>query len=362
MTSGETEGALAFRREWISRKTRTSPEKLRVMMVVGESMSPTIGNGDIVLVDEGAQGKELVEGRVYVIRKGEEIYVKRFRKGVGKLMFLGDNRDMDYLDVTVNVGDEDGFKVIGRVLWAGKEFWRDGGAMFKELVLGLSVLSFAAAPSFAAKPMYGVKAVGGDTIVARDGDSTVIIRLYGIDAPDEGQMGHKAGEAALKAEAVDGTTPLIVSQIGKDTDQYGRVQAIVTRDGTCINKRLVYSGAAVVNPEQCQAPECQEWLAVQEDAKRSKISFWAIPGQPMPWDERKAHYREVEDKETGYIEGVQYSIENGRVMASVPEMPKAKFVDYPRPIFVYGGGTTTIHRVYHHYPPPIEPRSRYRVY
>lgn len=122
MTSGETEGALAFRREWISRKTRTSPERLRVMMVVGESMSPTIGNGDIVLVDEGAQGKELVEGRVYVIRKGEEIYVKRFRKGVGKLMFLGDNRDMDYLDVTVNDGDEDGFKVIGRVLWAGKEF------------------------------------------------------------------------------------------------------------------------------------------------------------------------------------------------------------------------------------------------
>lgn len=234
--------------------------------------------------------------------------------------------------------------------------------MLKKAILGFAVLSLAATTSFAAKPMYGVKAVGGDTIVARDGDSTVIIRLYGIDAPDEGQIGHKAGEAALKTEAVDGTTPLIVSQIGKETDQYGRVHAIVTRDGVCVNRRLVYSGIAVVNPEQCQAPECQEWLAAQEDAKRSKVSFWAIPGQPMPWEERKSHYREVEDKETGYIEGVQYNIENGRVLASIPEMPKAKFVDYPRPVFIYGGGTTIINRTFNYIAPSRERPSRYRVY
>jgi hypothetical protein len=120
-TSGETEGALAFRREWISRKTRTSPERLRVMVVAGDSMSPTIDDGDIVLVDEGCQGGELKEGRVYVIRKGDEIFVKRFRKGVGCLLFMGDNRGRDYLDVEVKEGDEDGFRVIGRVLWAGKE-------------------------------------------------------------------------------------------------------------------------------------------------------------------------------------------------------------------------------------------------
>ena len=84
-------------------------------------MSPTIEDGDIVLVDEGCQGEELQDGRVYVIRKGEEIYVKRYRKGVGCLLFRGDNRDRAYLDVEVKEGDEDGFKVIGRVLWAGKE-------------------------------------------------------------------------------------------------------------------------------------------------------------------------------------------------------------------------------------------------
>lgn len=120
-TSGETEGALAFRREWIRRKTSTSPERLRVMTVVGDSMSPTIEDGDIVLVDEGCQGGKLDEGRVYVVRKGEEIYIKRYHKGVGCLLFMGDNRDKAFLDVKVEPGDDDGFRVIGRVLWAGKE-------------------------------------------------------------------------------------------------------------------------------------------------------------------------------------------------------------------------------------------------
>lgn len=120
-TSGETEGALAFRREWLGRRTRTSPEKLRVMIVAGDSMSPTVDDGDIVLVDEGVRKEPLKDGLIYVIRKEDEIFIKRFRKGVGELLFLGDNRARDYQDVKVRPGEEDGFAVIGRVLWAGKE-------------------------------------------------------------------------------------------------------------------------------------------------------------------------------------------------------------------------------------------------
>ena len=82
-------------------------------------MSPTIDHGDVVLVDEGKA--DLVPDRVYVVRKGEEIYVKRFRKAPDALWFMGDNRARDFEDVKVFPGDENGFAVIGRVLWAGKE-------------------------------------------------------------------------------------------------------------------------------------------------------------------------------------------------------------------------------------------------
>lgn len=121
-TTGETEGALAFRRAWLERKTPTCPESLRAMEVVDDCMEPTIHPGDIILVDEGAAGKELREDRVYVIRKDDEIFVKRFKKATDSLIFAGDNKAREYKNVVVFPGDEDRFAVIGRVLWAGKEF------------------------------------------------------------------------------------------------------------------------------------------------------------------------------------------------------------------------------------------------
>jgi hypothetical protein len=119
-TSGETEGGLMFRLEWISNKTTSSPKRLRIMEVGGVSMSPTIEHGDVVLVDEG--NTTLVADRVYVVRKGEGIHVKRFREiPGGGMLFMGDNRARDFEDVRVEPGDGDDFAVIGRVLWAGKE-------------------------------------------------------------------------------------------------------------------------------------------------------------------------------------------------------------------------------------------------
>jgi transcriptional regulator with XRE-family HTH domain len=118
-TSGETEGGLVFKLSWLKERTHTSPEHLRIMKVRGSSMSPTFENDDVVLVDEG--NTELNPDRVYVIRKGEEIYVKRYRKTPDALLFIGDNRARDFEDVRVAQGEEDGFAVIGRVLWAGKE-------------------------------------------------------------------------------------------------------------------------------------------------------------------------------------------------------------------------------------------------
>jgi phage repressor protein C with HTH and peptisase S24 domain len=120
-TSGETEGGLAFRLEWLRTRTPASPDRLRVMEISGDSMAPTINHGDVVLVDESDNARELGEDRVYVVRKGEGIYVKRFRRAPDALIFMGDNRARDYQDVRVVPGDEDGFAVIGRVLWAGKE-------------------------------------------------------------------------------------------------------------------------------------------------------------------------------------------------------------------------------------------------
>ncbi|GFM36625.1 LexA family transcriptional regulator [Desulfovibrio psychrotolerans] len=119
-TSGEREGAYAFRLDWVMQKT-TDTTRLKIMEVMGRSMENTLHNGDMCLVNE--RDRELVEDRIYVIRVHDEIYVKRFSRAPGRYLFRGDNRELAYQDIEVDVTDESlSWEIIGRVIWAGKEF------------------------------------------------------------------------------------------------------------------------------------------------------------------------------------------------------------------------------------------------
>jgi len=120
-TTGETDGELAFRKDWLRTRTRTNPDDLRVMHVFDDSMSPTVDHNDIVLVDQSEHAKELVEDKVYAIRWCGELFIKRFKKCPGELLFSGDNEARRYKDVHVRPENPDDFAVIGRILWAGKE-------------------------------------------------------------------------------------------------------------------------------------------------------------------------------------------------------------------------------------------------
>lgn len=112
---------LAFKKTWLASKTTSSVEQLSVMTVWGDSMLPTLADKDAILVDEGAAGQELLDGRVYVLRVGDEVFVKRFRKAVGKVFFISDNRDFNYQNIELEGGEIDQCGIIGRVLWAGRE-------------------------------------------------------------------------------------------------------------------------------------------------------------------------------------------------------------------------------------------------
>ncbi|MFI3270916.1 MAG: LexA family transcriptional regulator [Pseudomonadota bacterium] len=118
-TSAQCESTYAFRLDWILQKTHSSND-LRMMEVAGRSMENTLHNGDLILVDE--RDKRLVEDRIYVLRVHDEIYIKRFSKTPGFYHFRGDNRELDYQDITINLHNEDlDWTIIGRAIWAGKE-------------------------------------------------------------------------------------------------------------------------------------------------------------------------------------------------------------------------------------------------
>ena len=118
-TSDAHDGRYAFRLDWVLHKTR-DVNQLKIMEVMGRSMESTLHNGDLCLVNEA--DKTLVEDRIYVVRLGDEIYVKRFSRVPGKYLFRGDNRELSYQDIDVDPRDESvSWEVIGRVIWAGKD-------------------------------------------------------------------------------------------------------------------------------------------------------------------------------------------------------------------------------------------------
>jgi hypothetical protein len=86
---------------------------LSVIRVKGDSMLPTLSDGDEILVDERDARDRLRDG-VYVLRVDGALMVKRLvREGDG-FVVRSDNRQAGPVDLA------GGVEVIGRVLWAGR--------------------------------------------------------------------------------------------------------------------------------------------------------------------------------------------------------------------------------------------------
>ena len=120
-TSGHIEDLLAFKTSWLASRTTSGIDNLCAMDVPSDSMEPVMFQGDTILVDQGEAARELLDGKIYVVRVGCEIFVKRYRKGVGKMLFMGDNPERSYQNFEIKISDADGFQVIGRVFWVGRE-------------------------------------------------------------------------------------------------------------------------------------------------------------------------------------------------------------------------------------------------
>ena len=114
-TGGDVEQFYPFRQDWL--RAKGQPARMVLMDVVGNSMEPEIRHGDMVLIDQGQIA--VVAHGVYAVGLEDTVLVKRVEKRPGQLVLLSDNRD--YAPIVL-AGDElDALRVIGRVLWVGRE-------------------------------------------------------------------------------------------------------------------------------------------------------------------------------------------------------------------------------------------------
>lgn len=108
----------AFRSDFLYRKG--NPDNMILMRVAGDSMSPEIDNNDVVLLDQSK--KDIVVGTLYAVGFEDAIYLKRIDKLPGKIVLKSTNKDYPPVELDINGDCADLFRVIGRVLWCGREY------------------------------------------------------------------------------------------------------------------------------------------------------------------------------------------------------------------------------------------------
>jgi phage repressor protein C with HTH and peptisase S24 domain len=108
----------AFDQRWLKALTSTPPANLSVVRVEGDSMSPTLGPSDDILVDLGDSTDRLRDG-IYVLRVDDAVVVKRIalHPVTRRLTVQSDNPSYpDWPDCGI-----DEVNPIGRVIWSGRK-------------------------------------------------------------------------------------------------------------------------------------------------------------------------------------------------------------------------------------------------
>ncbi|GAB1669232.1 S24 family peptidase [Mannheimia haemolytica] len=83
-----------------------------VFWASGNSMAPTIDDGDQLLIDRNKQ--EITDGKIYVIQHRGTMWVKRIRWGFDEVFLVSDNED--YEPISIKYEDADGLQVVGQVV------------------------------------------------------------------------------------------------------------------------------------------------------------------------------------------------------------------------------------------------------
>lgn len=111
----EQKGIVPFSRTWLRSMMGGTVADLFVARGDGDSMEPTLKDGDIVLIDS-AQKTIRAQDRIWAVSYGDLGMIKRVRRTPGgSYLLLSDNPNVTPVECF-----DDEMQVIGRVVWIGR--------------------------------------------------------------------------------------------------------------------------------------------------------------------------------------------------------------------------------------------------
>ena len=117
---GRKQGSFSFPKNYIrGRLGHSNPDSLAILPVLGDSMEPTISNGDLVLIDRNVSN--CLHDGVYAFLLDDITLIKRLhRQARGVLSVNSDNKG--YENQTLRESDLKRLTIIGKACWIlGKE-------------------------------------------------------------------------------------------------------------------------------------------------------------------------------------------------------------------------------------------------
>lgn len=108
---------IAFDPKWLRQLCKGGTNRLSFIRVQGDSMSPTLADGDDILVD-GSDGADRLRDGIYVLRREDTLMVKRLAVNptAERATIASDNPAYpEWKDCELST-----LAIIGRVIWAGR--------------------------------------------------------------------------------------------------------------------------------------------------------------------------------------------------------------------------------------------------
>ena len=117
-TDANHHGQYAFHSSFLIRKG-ASADDMKIFEVAGESMAPLLSDGDLIMVN--TRDCELRSGRVYLLRMGEELMVKRLETLPGGVLLIK-SENGDYTDMQITPDESTEITILGRMVWSCREY------------------------------------------------------------------------------------------------------------------------------------------------------------------------------------------------------------------------------------------------
>ena len=89
-----------------------------IFVAAGDSMEPTINDGDLVMVD---QRDDWLRDGLFAFTLGDEARIKRLHRLIDGVEIRSDNDEL-YSPEFVRGAQADQLQIIGRVVWAGRTY------------------------------------------------------------------------------------------------------------------------------------------------------------------------------------------------------------------------------------------------